>query len=80
MPPPDLPSPSCPYMAQLVTLLCDLPTERDGRRPDVVAEHLAQLESEGRANGAPETTLTAIQGARALLAMSELPPETQPDP
>ena len=68
----------CAFMAVLIDLLGEPPMGRDRRRADTVTERLDRLEYEARCYGAPDTTMTAIQGARALLGMAGLPPERRP--
>ena len=64
----------CTLMSELVLLLGDLPVDPDKPRAKVLTERLDDLEERARAQGESAETLTAIQGARVLMKLAELPP------
>ena len=61
-------------MVELIDLLGDFPPERNPRQAEVLGIRLVDLEHRARTQGAPRETVAAIQGARALLDLAELPP------
>lgn len=69
---------SCAFMAQLITLLGELPPGRDRRAAERLQAGLDQLEYAARCEGAGQSTLTAIQGARVLLSLSAFPLPLRP--
>lgn len=64
---------TCRFMDALIGLLGAFPAGRDKRRSEALSERLESLEDEARQHGAPHTTIAAIQGAKILLNLAELP-------
>jgi hypothetical protein len=61
-------------MGELIELLGEFPADRNEGRSESLMERLASLEARARAYSAPAETLAAIQGARVLMELAELPP------
>ena len=61
-------------MVELIDLLGDFPPERNDRQSEALGSRLADLELRARSQGAAPETVAAIQGARVLLDLAELPP------
>ena len=61
-------------MVELIDLLGDFLPERNRRQSEVLGSRLADLEHRARSQGAAPETVAAIQGARVLLDLAELPP------
>lgn len=61
-------------MVELIDLLGDFPPDQNRRQAEVLGIRLADLEHRARAQGAASKTVAAIQGARVLLDLAELPP------
>ncbi len=61
-------------MVELIDLLGDFPPDQNRRQAEVLGIRLADLERRARAQEAAPETVAAIQGARVLLGLSELPP------
>ena len=61
-------------MVELIGLLGDFPPDQNRRQAEVLGIRLADLEHRARAQGAASETVAAIQGARVLLDLAELPP------
>lgn len=62
------------FMEELIDLLTNFPPDRNRRRAEVIALRFEHLEARARSQGAAVETLVAIQGARVLLELAELPP------
>lgn len=62
------------HMVELIDLLGDFPPDQSRRQAEVLGIRLADLEHRARAQGAASETVAAIQGARVLLDLAELPP------
>jgi hypothetical protein len=63
----------CPLMSDLVLMLGDLPVGSSKPRAKALIERLDDLEVRARTQGASAETLGAIQGARVLMKLAELP-------
>ncbi|MCJ2099667.1 hypothetical protein [Methylobacterium sp. E-046] len=61
-------------MVELIDLLGDFPPEQNRRQAEVLGIRLADLEHRARSQGALVETVAAIQGARVLLDLAEMPP------
>lgn len=61
-------------MVELIDLLGEFPPERNRRQSEALGSRLADLELRARSQGATPETVAAIQGARVLLDLAELPP------
>ncbi|MCJ2071405.1 hypothetical protein MKK75_21840 [Methylobacterium sp. J-030] len=61
-------------MVELIDLLGDFPPGQNRRQAEVLGIRLADLEQRARSQGAAPETVAAIQGARVLLDLAELPP------
>ena len=61
-------------MVELIGLLGDFPPDQNRRQAEVLGIRLADLEHRARAQGAASEMVAAIQGARVLLDLAELPP------
>ena len=64
-------------MVELIDLLGDVPPERNDRQSQALGSRLADLELRARSQGEAPETVAAIQGARVLLDLAELPPLPQ---
>lgn len=70
----------CAFRAELIGLLDQEPPRGDRGTARHLADRLGRLEQEATRREAPAATLAAIRGARALLALSELPPSPSSPP
>jgi hypothetical protein len=61
-------------MEELIDLLGNFPPDRGRSEAEVISVRLADLERRARSQGAATEAVAAIQGARVLLGLSELPP------
>jgi hypothetical protein len=69
-----------PLMTELIELLGEIPMEPGKPRAKALRDRLDALEDVALALGAPAETLAAIQGARVLMDLAELPPLPQGGP
>lgn len=60
-------------MVEFIDLLGDFPPERNRRKIKALQSRLADLELRARSQGAAPETVAAIQGARVLLDLAEMP-------
>lgn len=61
-------------MIELIELLGEMPKDCSQPRGQALTERLDALEAKAQALEAPAETLAAIQGARVLMSLAELPP------
>lgn len=69
-----LPPAACRHMDMLIDLLSRFPTGQSDQAVRAMIEQLDMLEYEARWQGASPVTLSAIQGAKVFLDVSELQP------
>jgi hypothetical protein len=61
-------------LTELIELLGEIQKDRNRPRAEAQTERLDALQAKAHAIGAPAKTLVAIQGARVLMELAELPP------